>query len=112
MGDEQPPPGGAFGDPLGYPVTTAQATPEQRRAIFSQQMQQAAQRQLRVEWASDYQAVLIQGKPVNHVLHAILTIFTCLMWGIVWLVLALTGGEKRHQLIVDEFGIVHWQQLG
>ena len=69
-------------------------------------------RQLRVEWSSDFQAVLIQGKPVNHVLHAILTIFTCLAWGIVWLVLALTGGEKRFQLIVDEYGNVHWQNLG
>ena len=46
------------------------------------------------------------------VLHAILTIFTCLAWGIVWLVLALTGGEKRYQLIVDEYGNVHWQNLG
>ena len=55
--------------------------------------------------------MLIQGKPVNHVLHAILTIFTCLAWGIVWLV-ALTGGEKRFQLIVDEYGNVHWQNLG
>ena len=112
MGDQQPPPEGDYGGPSGYPLSTPQPTPEQRRVIFSQQMQQAAQRQMRVEWSSDFQAVLIQGKPVNHVLHAILTIFTCLAWGIVWLVLALTGGEKRFQLIVDEYGNVHWQNLG
>jgi hypothetical protein len=30
----------------------------------------------------------------------------------VWLVLSVTGGEKRYQLIVDEYGNVHWQNLG
>ena len=56
--------------------------------------------------------MLVEGKPINHTLHAILTIFTCLIWGIVWAIIAATGGEKRHQLIVDEFGNVHWQNLG
>ena len=97
---------------MGYPLRAPQPSPDERRSIFQQQMQQAAQRQMRVEYSSDFQAVLIQGKAVNHVLHAILTIFTCLAWGIVWLILALTGGEKRFQLIVDEFGNVHWQNLG
>lgn len=65
-----------------------------------------------MESSTEYQAVLIEGKSVNHTLHAILTIFTCLVWGIVWAVIAGTGGEKRHQLVVDEFGNVHWQNLG
>ena len=55
---------------------------------------------------------MAEGRPVNHTLHAILTVFTCLAWGIVWAVMAGTGGETRHQLIVDEFGNVHWQNLG
>jgi hypothetical protein len=108
---DQLPPDPLYGPP-GYHVSTTRKTHEERREILSQQLQQAALRQLRVESALDYQAVLVQGKPVNHVLHAILTIFTCLMWGIVWLVLSLTGGEKRFQLIVDDFGNVHWQPLG
>ena len=103
-----PPPGGS----MGYAVNTTQRSAEERRAILAQQLQQAAMRQMRVESTTEYQAVLVQGKPVNHVLHAILTIFTCLLWGIVWIVLAATGGEKRYQLIVDEFGNVHWQNLG
>jgi hypothetical protein len=118
MADQQPPPDPLYGSSpvppggMGYPANTTQLTPQARREIFTQQMQQAAMRQLRVESSTDYSAVLVQGKPVNHVLHAILTIFTCLAWGIVWLILALTGGEKRFQLIVDEFGNVHWQNLG
>ena len=85
---------------------------DERRAALAQQLQQAATRGLRVESQQDYQAVLIEGKPVNHTLHAILTIVTCFLWGVVWAVLAATGGEKRHQLLVDEFGNVHWQNLG
>jgi hypothetical protein len=104
-----PPPPAA---PPGPPVSTTQRSPEERRAILAQQLQQAATRQLRVESSTEYQAVLVEGKPINHTLHAILTIFTCLVWGIVWAILAATGGEKRHQLIVDEFGNVHWQNLG
>jgi hypothetical protein len=67
---------------------------------------------LRVESQSDFQAVLVQGKPVNHTLHAILTVFTCLLWGIVWAVVAGTGGEKREMIVIDEFGNVQHQRLG
>lgn len=93
-------------------AATSRRTDEQRRALLAQQLQQAATRQLRVESSTEFQAVLVEGKPINHTLHAILTIFTCLIWGIVWAIIAATGGEKRHQLIVDEFGNVHWQNLG
>ena len=53
----------------------------------------------------------MHGKPVNHVLHLILTLVTCLVWGLVWLVLALTGGEKRSIASVDEFGNVIFQRI-
>jgi hypothetical protein len=56
--------------------------------------------------------VLIEGKPINHTLHAILTIFTCLVWGVVWIVLAITGGEKRELVVIDEWGNVQYQKLG
>ena len=94
------------------PVSAVRRSADERQAMLAQQLQQAAARRLRVESQTEFQAVLIEGKPVNHILHAILTVFTCLMWGVVWAVIAATGGEKRHQLIVDEFGNVHWQSLG
>ncbi len=56
--------------------------------------------------------MLIEGKPINNTLHAILTVFTCLLWGIVWAVIAATGGEKRELLLVDEYGNVQIQHLG
>jgi hypothetical protein len=91
---------------------TERRSHDERRSSLAQQLQQAATRGLRVESQQDYQAVLIEGKPVNHILHAILTVVTCLVWGLVWAVIAATGGEKRHQLLVDDFGNVHWQNLG
>ena len=33
-------------------------------------------------------------KPVNHALHAILTIFTGLLWSPVWIAVAAGGGSK------------------
>jgi hypothetical protein len=55
---------------------------------------------------------MVEGQPVNHVLHAIITIFSCGLWGIAWIILAITGGEKRAMVVVDEFGNVQLQKLG
>ncbi|MFB7252687.1 hypothetical protein [Streptomyces nojiriensis] len=60
----------------------------------------------RVESRSPTQAVLVRGGNVNHLLHAILTIFTCLLWGVVWIVLALGNRTERVALTVDPTGRV------
>jgi hypothetical protein len=106
--------GGAWTDRVqgGSEVSTTRRTADERKVILSQQLQTAAARGRRIESQSDFQAVLVEGKPVNHTLHAILTIFTCLLWGIVWAVIAATGGETREMVVVDEFGNVLWQKLG
>lgn len=106
--------GGAWTDRVqgGSEVSTTRRTADERKVILAQQLQTAAARGLRIESQSDFQAVLVEGKPINHTLHAILTIFTCLLWGIVWAIIAATGGEKRQMLVVDEFGNVIWQKLG
>lgn len=93
-------------------VNTTRRSADERKALLAQQLQQASARGLRMESQTEFQAVLVEGKPVNHVLHAILTVATCLLWGIVWAILAGTGGEKRHMVVVDEFGNVQWQNLG
>lgn len=85
---------------------------DERRNILAQQIQMSAARGLRVENQDRYQAILVEGQPVNHVLHAILTLATCGIWGIVWAVIAATGGEKRHLITVDEYGNVTHQRLG
>jgi hypothetical protein len=54
-------------------------------------------------------AVVLVGKPVNHVLHLTLTICSvCFggIWAPVWLLLTGIGGERRQSLTVDEYGQV------
>jgi len=93
-------------------VNTTRRSADERKAILARQLQSAVARGLRIESQSDYQVVLVEGKPVNHTLHAIITIFSCGLWGIVWIVMAITGGEKREMIVVDEFGNVQLQKLG
>ena len=67
-------------------------------------------RGMRVESQGDYQAVLIKGRRVNHILHLILTLVTAGLWAVVWIILVIVGGEKRHIVRVDEFGNVTTSQ--
>jgi hypothetical protein len=91
---------------------TERISDDERHQILSQQIQAAAVRGMRVETQDKFQAIMVEGQPVNHTLHAILTIFTCLIWGLVWAVIAATGGQKRHLITVDEYGNVTHQNLG
>jgi hypothetical protein len=93
-------------------ISTTKRSADERRALLAQQIQNASARGLRVESQSEFQAVMVEGQPVNHVLHAIITIFTCGLWAIVWIILAITGGEKREMVVVDEFGNLQLQKLG
>lgn len=92
--------------------STTTKTPEQRRQILAQQVAFAAAQGKRVESQSEYQAVLIAGKPVNNVLHGVLTLLLCGVWGIVWIILAVQGGETRELVAIDEYGNVTLQRLG
>lgn len=65
----------------------------------------------RVESRSDYEAVLVQGRRPNHVLHLLLSIVTLGLWLIVWLIVGITHRERRALLTVDEFGTVDLRPL-
>lgn len=58
----------------------------------------------RIESVTDYTAVVLYGQRVNHILHLLLTVLTCGVWLIIWLVTAKDGGEQRHVLTVDQCG--------
>lgn len=80
------------------------ASDDERAEALNQAIATAVARGGRVESHTRFQAVIVYGHPVNHVLHAILTVFTCLLWGIVWLILGSFGGERREVLQVDPHG--------
>ena len=54
----------------------------------------------------DLEAVLIfPEKPIKHVVHLLITLFTCGLWGLVWGGLALLHkGEKRVRVSIDAAG--------
>lgn len=52
----------------------------------------------RVESRSPTQAVMVRGRRTNHILHLILTLVTLGVWAIVWICVAIFGGEKRKVL--------------
>src|ERR1700761_3216918 len=49
----------------GTEVGTTRRADDERKVILAQQLQTAAARGLRIESQSDFQAVLVEGKPVN-----------------------------------------------
>lgn len=65
----------------------------------------------RIESQSDFQAVLVHGRRPNHLLHFLIGFPTFGFWWIVWLGLALFGGEKRQIAQVDEFGNASVQKV-
>ena len=79
-------------------------TADERKAALALAISQQVALGMRVESQSDFQAIVVKGKPVNHILHGILTAVTLGMWGIVWLILFVTGGQKRTIINVDEYG--------
>jgi DUF1707 SHOCT-like domain len=64
----------------------------------------------RVESQSGYTAVLVKGHRRNHALHGVLTLLTG-VWGLVWLVLALSGGERRALLEAEDDGRVFFERV-
>lgn len=75
-----------------------------RRAYLAQAVANQVRQGSRVESQMDLQAVLVDGKPVNHVLHLILTLVTCFAWAVIWIILVGVAGEKRYSLSVDAYG--------
>lgn len=80
---------------------------EQRKARLAQQIAQDVAAGARIESQGDTMAVLVKGKPVNHILHFLLGFPTVGIWWLTaWPMLAIFGGEKRNMLQIDDYGNV------
>jgi hypothetical protein len=78
-------------------------------ANVRQQMSQAVAKEVadggwRVESQTDYHTVLAKGGRTNHVLHLILTIVTCGLWSLAWLLIAHVNRRQSLVLRIDEYG--------
>lgn len=92
------------------PPPTLTKPPEERRALLAQNVMTLVAQGYRVESQSDYMAVMVYGKRVNHLLHFFIGIFTLGIWWAAWLIMAIFGGEKRKMVSVDDFGNVRVQK--
>lgn len=90
--------------PYGWPILPA----EQRTRILQDAILYHLGPGGRVVAQTPTTAVLVIGKPVNHVLHLLLTVVLCGLWLPVWVIAMVSGGEKRREVSVDEFGQVRW----
>jgi hypothetical protein len=52
----------------------------------------------RIESRTAHSAVMVKGKPVNHILHLLLTLVTVGLWLPVWIFLTVARGEKRKHI--------------
>lgn len=78
----------------------------QRSAALDQELLAVVARGGRVEARMPTSAVVATGKPVNHVLHLLVTVLLFGLWLPVWIIMAIDGGEKRTTVSVDESGNV------
>lgn len=84
---------------------------EERKRKLANQIRTEVTQGGRVESQGDFDAVVATGGEINHTVHLIATLASCGIWGIVWLVLALTGGVKRKMVAVDDYGQILVQNI-
>jgi hypothetical protein len=85
---------------------------DQRRELLATEVSRLlALGNRRIESFSDLSAVVVIGKPVNHLLHLVATVLTLGIWSLIWLILVLTAGEKRELVRVTESGDVTIQEM-
>ncbi len=89
------------------------ATPDERKSRLSLAVRQEVAAGGRIESQTDYAAIVRYDKPVNNVLHLILTLVTAGLWAIVWVIVAIiaAAGRKTVSLTVDEYGQVLREQM-
>ena len=79
--------------------------------VLQDYLAQAAGRGWRVQSKAKTLAFMVSGKPVNHPLHAALSLLTAGLWLPVWAGLVVFGGEKRMLARVDHYGEVRAYRL-
>lgn len=89
--------------PALFPASTTPISSADRAERLDTALAYEIARGWRIESRTTQNAVLVQGRRPNHVLHFLITVLTCGLWVFVWLLVAV-GGERRRQLAVDPYG--------
>jgi hypothetical protein len=99
--------------PVPPPATSAPArkSADERKEALARAIHTQVAQGARVESQSDFQAILVTGHRPNHLLHFFIGLVTLGIWWLVWIGIALAGGEKRMAVSVDEWGNTNIQRL-
>ncbi len=81
-------------------------TPAERRRLLSRQLAVMEEEGKRIVFHGDYQAIVADGTPVNHILHLMLSFFTVGLWAIIWMVDVSFHKESKELVRVDSEGNV------
>ena len=92
-------------------INTPQLTDSARIALLDAEMAEWIREGWRVESRSSFQAVMVSGRRVNHLLHLVISLVTAGLWIFIWIVLVLTGGENRELLLVDAYGQISSEEV-
>jgi hypothetical protein len=95
--------------PTGYPPPGLQSpprvppapSPATQTAALQHAIALSSARGWRLEGTSPGVATMVSGHRPNHILHLLLTIFTCGLWAIAWIIIAATVTEKRLTIVAD-----------
>lgn len=83
---------------------------QERNAILDQQLIMMTSHGSQVLTHGDSWAVVTTGRPLNHVLHLLLSVFTCGFWVLVWLLMTAFAGNRQTTVHVNEYGEVFFNQ--
>ncbi|MCY4624762.1 MAG: hypothetical protein OXC99_07165 [Chloroflexi bacterium] len=91
--------------------STSQIADSVRIRLLDAEVAEWIREDWRVESRSNFQAVMVSGRRVNHLLHLVLALVTAGLWIFVWIALVLTGGENRELLLVDIYGLISSEEV-
>ena len=92
-------------------INTPQLTDSARTALLDAEVAEWIREGWRVESRSSFQAIMVSGRRVNHLLHLVISLVTAGLWIFIWIVLVLTGGENRELLLVDAYGQISSEEV-
>jgi hypothetical protein len=77
---------------------------DQRSLVLDRAVNRAVAGGGRLVSRGQVEAVVEFGRRPSHILHLLLTLVTCGLWLLVWLIDTLTSPVSRRTLMVDEYG--------
>lgn len=101
-----PPPAVPYGPPSPPPGPAGALPADRLRVILGTTIMRQVARGWRIESQFDNHAVMATGGQVNHPAHLLATLLTCGAWLPIWVILGVTGAEKRMSITITPEGVV------